>query len=131
MKKKRTNSLILAVIPLILSSGIAFSAGPLDGIYTCHFSSVSGSISQIYISVNSNVNTTVITIPNLPGVLYYGYVAGSAASETAFSGTSNYGYPFSATATGAVGAKILYVNGTIYTAQYGPVSGTGTCSQTI
>lgn len=130
-KNKITSLTTLLAVALVLSSGITLAAGPLDGIYNCQFSSASGNISQIFVAVNSNASTTVVTIPNLQGVLYYGYVAGLPASETAFNGTSSYGYPFAATATGAVGAKRMSVSGTVYTAQYGPVTGKGACTQII
>lgn len=116
---------------LILYSGTTYAGGPLDGIYSCRFSSKYGNINQIFVAANSNATTTIVTIPNLPGVQYDGYVAGPAASATAFNGTSSYGYPYTITATGATGAKQLSVSGTLYTSQYGPITGTGTCSQVI
>lgn len=121
---------MVAAVSLALCSNIAFASGPLDGIYNCQISTAWGS-GSIYVSVNSNASTTVLTIPYLQGVSYDGYVIGSAASDTAFSGTSSYGYAYTVTATGAVGAKTLLVSGTVYSTLYGPLAGTGTCSQII
>jgi len=121
---------ILTTVLLVLGSGTALASGPLDGIYSCLLSSVAGNAS-VYIAINSNASTTIISIPNLPGTSFDGYIAGGAASDTAFSGTSSYGYYFTATAKGAVGAKQLAASGAMNLIGYGVVSGTATCYQIL
>jgi len=120
--------LLKIILAALLFSGcsVAFAVGPLDGIYGCTASGVG----MVYISINSNSSTTVVTIPSLQGGLAYGYALGSAATATAWTGTSNYGYPYRFTATGATGAKTLNFTGTFATSTGGfPVS--GNCSQII
>jgi len=124
--------LFLIAISITFSSYIAFASGPLDGIYTCDFFSTGGdNVGQVFITFNSNESTSVITIPNITGVIFQGYFIGGAASDTDFNGTSDRGETFKATATGFIGEKKLFLEGSVYIPPFGSTEGTGECLQVI
>lgn len=108
-----------------------YAGGPLDGIYYCNISSPGLGSTNIYIAINSNSEITIISIPSLAGTPFSGYIWGSPASDTYFTGFSSYGYPFTASASGNAGSKSLSAQGAMYMEGLGAINGNAACNQVI